>query len=520
MADQIQEPPALDTQTAPDSAPAAISAPAPLVVHVPDPSEPTAATDTNGDDRLSSGTPIAAMGAGDDKDDPGYAPRFNLREAVEKIKAQEDANGEGGKEPAAQRGADGKFLSKEGAKKPASISGDYAAAAAKPDAAASNDTPPTIDELEKQIPSMGNKDKKRYTAWAASYKAVQAEAAAAKQRAAELETKTRELESKATAAPSVPKEIEDELTALRGRSRAWEITTDPSFIREHDTPIANNLSRIEQALTDSWRSLGISDNKIKPQLEIYRKVGFDWNVMAEELAGLRESKKVGDAVRIESLLRKNEDLSQARAEAIGHQTQQNAIGSAQRAEQTKAQQAAQQRMQEIALKSTNDGFTATESEIKKLLPSLVAPDAPSDKDSPAVAQSKRAAQAEYAKAISSVRDEFARFAPDPTDPDKTAKLTGEFQSLVLLGLLAKSHLLPRAAKELSARDAAIAERDNRISAFRKGGAVNGAHLAAAQSDSGTRSKVTAAIENPNRAPGDVLRAAYEEITARQNRGIV
>jgi len=176
-------------------------------------------------------------------------------------------------------------------------------------------------------------------------------------------------------------------------------------------------------------------------------------------------------------------------------------------------------MQEIAVRSTGESFTSAEAEMKKVLPSLVSPELPTDKDTPAVAQSKRAARADYDNAVNAVRADFARFAPDPNDAEKTARLTGEFQSLVLLGLLAKSHLLPRAAKELAAKDTAIAELNAKYGTIKKAGAINSSHLAAAQEPKDGANRVGAVAPNSTLGDGRTLEAAVAAMQGRGNAGI-
>jgi hypothetical protein len=450
-------------------------------------------------------TDIPATGHGDEASDPGYAPRVNLREAVEKIQREEAERktAEANSDEPPQRGPDGKFLPKTGEATPAA-DGKVAVAGETPAA-------PSLDDLAKQIPGMGSKDKKRYVAWEASQRAIQARAEAAEKKAAELESRAKELEAKVATPAALPKDLEEEINVLRSRSRQWEITSDPEFQRKYDSPVASTTQRLEQTLVDSWKAARADEAAIKAQLDLYRKEGFSPKVMAVELEWQAKNGNVAAKYQIDRLLSKRDDLMQARADAISAQAADNSTAAAQRAEQTKAQQALMQRVNEIAVKSTGESFTASEADLKKLLPALVAPEPPSDKDSPAVAQTKRAAHAEYDKAVASVKGEFARFAPDPNDPEKTARLTGEFQSLVLLGLLAKNHLIPRAAKEMTALNAAIAERDQRLAAFKKAGSVNGAHLAAAQDGGGNaaKTKLDQVANDPNRKPGDLLRAAME-----------
>ncbi len=495
-----------DTAAALETPVAAPAAEAPVVAP-PTPAQPDPLQPGSSPAAVPAGAEATPIAVPDDKSDPGYAPRFNIKETVEKMERE-------AKEEGRERGPDGKFLPKETKAEEPKL--ETPAAAAAP---VVEDKPPTIEELEKTIPSMDKKSQKRYTAWIAAQKGIEARAKAAEEKAAALEARAKELEAKAVPAATVPKEIEEELSTLRNITRQVAIERDPAFQKQHDAPIAKNISNLDAAFTEVWQANGAKPEAIKARLDQFKRGGYNWDLVGDEIAAMRDRKMNGTALKIESMVRRNDELSSARADAIGAQNELNGQSAAKQAEALKVHQTRQQQLREIASKGTTEGFVNTEAEFKKMFPSLVAPELPTDKDTPQLQASKKAARAEYDNAVSSVRTEFARFAPDPADPEKTAKLTGEFQSLALFGLLAKNHLLPKFAKELAARDAQIGERETRLAAFKKAGAVNGAHLAAAQDTSTKKSKTEEVMNDPDRKPGDLLRAAAQEVASRQSQGI-
>ena len=486
--------------------PAAAAATEPVAAAIPDPSQPGTSATGAAQSLFDKGAPIPVH-RGNDQTGDGYPPKLNLKAAFDKIQADKGtAEPEPGTAP---RGPDGKFQSAKPAADPEPTHEPVATATTTPPAADTG-KPPTLEELQRELPpTLRPKEKARYEKWAAAQKAIEEKATAAEARAIAHEARVKELETKVSAAPVIPKEVEEEITQLRSRSRQFDILTDPKFQREHEAPVTASAEKIEKALRDAWDQIpGITEAARKAAIDHYRKAGFSAKSLGGELNAMREKKLYGDADEISLLTRGHADLLRSREAAIAAQQQDNALSAAQRAEQAKARQDAGRKFNDTAVKARGESFTAAEAELKKALPALIAPEPPGDKDTPAVQQRKRADRAEYDAGIQAARSEFDRFTPDPKDPEKTARLQGEFQTLAQLGLFAKNHLIPKAAKEIADLKAQIAERDAKLATFKKAGAVNGQHLAAA-SNGQPSARPAVDIHDPNRKPGSLLEDAFK-----------
>lgn len=491
-----------------------VPAAADLAASIPDAAQPGASANVAAQSLFDKGAPIP-VNRGNEQTGDGYPPKLNLKAAFDKIQADKGAD----PESVAQRGPDGKFLSAKTAEAdptPEPVVTAAPAAAAAPTASPDTGKLPTLEELQRDLPpTLRPKEKARYEKWAAAQKVIEEKAAAAEARAVAHEARVKELEAKASNAPAIPKEVEEEITQLRSRSRQFDILTDPKFQREHEAPVTASAEKIEKALRDAWDQIpGISDAAKKDAIERYRKAGFSAKSLGAELNALRDKKLYGDADEISLLTRGHADLLRSREAAIAAQQQDNALTAAQRADQAKARQEAGRKFNDTAIKARGESFTAAEAELKKALPALIAPEPPGDKDTPAVQQRKRADRAEYDAGIQAARSEFDRFTPDPKDPEKTARLQGEFQTLAQLGLFAKNHLIPKAAKEIADLKAQIAERDAKLATFKKAGAVNGQHLAAASNGQAARPAVD--IHDPNRKPGSLIQQGLDAINRRRS----
>lgn len=433
-----------------------------------------------------------------------------LKDAADKIAAGEKIDGgdgdgaddgDGAAKGAQPRDRDGKFAAavrgektpdaaasaNDGAKDAAAAAAKDSldAAAAKAEATGKTPDDAAMDALRDELKTakLNGREKKRYEKWIEHMDGIKAREKEAASRAAEWQAKAEEAEKRAAAKPALTPEQEEEIKSLRDRSRRYDIATDPAFVKEYDAPVKANDKRIEDGLAAMAKAAGVADDLIQSTLADYRRRGLTFATLQAELDGFSAKGNKAEVRRIENLLVRGEELAEARTAALEKHAADLRADAAAHIEGQKAAQERAQKYGERAAAATEEAFRGGETELRKLFPALVAPDAPSDKDNPATAAAKKTARAEYDAAVKSARSEFARFAPDPNDPEKTAKLTGEFQSLVLLGLMARGHLLPRLAKTLAAKDAEIAARDSRLAEFKKAGTVHAQRLA--PSDDGT-----------------------------------
>lgn len=412
---------------------------------------------------------------------PGLKPGW-LRAAAEEVakKAARDDDGE----TAPARGADGKFLPKEGAaKSEAGEAKGEAGSKSALDAAAANavasGTPPSDDaikalEADLKGAKLNGREKKRYEKWLDTMKAEREQLTSAKKQAEEWQRKATEAEQKAASRPAITPEVEQELAALRDRSRRFDITTDPKFIKEYNAPVIANEDKIASLLEQIGREdkVRMPDEKIKELVSEYRRDGLTFETLGHIIATLQSDGKHGRAAQLSALIGRGDELRGARQSALDEHAAAIQSDAAKYAEMQQQQAEQQKKFGEKASAAINESLTANESALKKLFPSLLAPEPPSANDNPATTAAKNAARAEYDAAMKAARTEFSRYAADPNDAEKTAKLTGEFNSLAILGLLAKNHIMPKLAAQLAEKDKLIAARDEKLASFRKAGAVH------------------------------------------------
>jgi hypothetical protein len=441
---------------------------------------------------------------------PGLKPGW-LAKAAEEV-AKKAAEEGGGDAPA--RGADGKFLPKAGDAKAADAKEDgngvTDAAKGSLDAAAAaanaTGTPPTSDalkELEADLKGakLNGREKKRYEKWLDTMKSEREQFATAKREADEWKRKAEEVETKLSSRPSVTPEIEQELAALRDRSRRFDITTDPKFVKEYDAPVKSNEDKILATLEDIGRSEKLPEDKIKQLVSEYGRDGLTFDTLGHVIASLQKNGAHGKAAQLTALIGRADELRGARQNALEEHAKAIQADATKYAEMQAQQAEQQQKFSQRASAAINESFAANEAAMKKLLPSFLAPEPPLATDNPATAAAKKAARADYDAAVNAARTDFARYAPDPSDPEKTAKLTGEFNSLAIFGLLAKQHLLPKLAAQLAERGKAVAAVNAKLASVRTAGTVHQQRVASSGDSPESQQRAIARDSDGKPKPG-------------------
>jgi len=242
---------------------------------------------------------------------PGLKPGWLAKAAEEVAKKKEDeGSGADASQPA--RGPDGKFAPKAGdapESKGDAAKGSLDAAAAAADATGAPPTSDALKELEADLKGakLNGREKKRYEKWLDTMRGEREQLTNAKKEAEEWQRKATEAETKAASRPAVTPAIEQELAALRDRSRRYDITTDPKFVKEYDAPVKSNEDKIVATLEAIGRDNKASDEKVKELIAEYRRSGLTFETLGHEIADLQKKGAHGKAAQLTALIGRAEE---------------------------------------------------------------------------------------------------------------------------------------------------------------------------------------------------------------------
>lgn len=309
---------------------------------------------------------------------------------------------------------------------------------------------PELDAIEKKMgPHSAPKTKQLFN----EVKAIAAREKAEREKLQkELETLRTQATQQQAQGNKLPKEIEDEISALRDRVRQFDATADPAIIAKYDTPINTNNDSILKTLVDNGlpqehadalKKKGITLASLKPYLNTLETgVGAD---------GKQYQADPDTAEKIRETLRENMRLSKDKEREItdwraGYEAR------------IKNQEEQQKQQVEQATARLNSEF---DTHLKKWS-FLQKPADITDTDVPAIRKQKEAAIKEYNEKSLAYAEAVKKETASPLDAQVSARI----------GILYRDHVAPQLASKLEAANKEIAELQKQIDSMKKAGSAS------------------------------------------------
>lgn len=309
---------------------------------------------------------------------------------------------------------------------------------------------PELDAIEKKMgPHSAPKTKQLFN----EVKAIAAREKAEREKLQkELETLRTQATQQQQQGNKLPKEIEDEISALRDRVRQFDATADPAIIAKYDTPINTNNDSILKTLVDNGlpqehadalKKKGITLASLKPYLNTLETgVGAD---------GKQYQADPDTAEKIRETLRENMRLSKDKEREItdwraGYEAR------------IKNQEEQQKQQVEQATARLNSEF---DTHLKKWS-FLQKPADITDTDVPAIRKQKEAAIKEYNEKSLAYAEAVKKETASPLDAQVSARI----------GILYRDHVAPQLASKLEAANKEIAELQKQIDSMKKAGSAS------------------------------------------------
>lgn len=399
-----------------------------------------------------------------------------------------------------RRGPDGKFLQRtalasgaEGATGPestgavgatgATASGVTGATGAVASGATGATGPIDVDAALKADPHMRPSTRKviegfkgERDAARAERDRVQGELTAAQTKLTEAETKLKTIKA--------PKEMEDELTALRSQVRELDISKDPALVKKYDTKIKANSETALGLLKDfgvftvldkDKKPVDMSEADKKALTAEIEKSGFGIRGMARYISALEKAGEYEAAERLRQTASQNDQLAAAKQEEIANwQKDYEGLQAQRTRDATEAQTAYLGTVKA-------EGETSLQGELTELVknfPHLNRPPAPLETDSAEVKAQKQKALDEYVAAEKKLEEEVKVFSTEGKTPEQAAKAYGRMSAAAVTSLILKQHVLPKLQKELADATARAMAAETDLAKLRKAGNLNKAHSAA------------------------------------------
>ena len=309
---------------------------------------------------------------------------------------------------------------------------------------------PELDAIEKKMgPHSAPKTKQLFN----EVKAIAAREKAEREKIQkELETLRSQATQQQAQGSKLPKEIEDEISALRDRVRQFDATADPAIISKYDNPINSNNDSILKTLVenglpqehaDALKKKGVTLATLKPYLNTLETgVGAD---------GKQYQADPDTAEKIRETLRENIRLAKDKEREItdwrnGYEAR------------IKSQEEQQKQQLEQATTRLNTEF---ETHLKKWN-FLQKPADVIDTDVPAIRKQKEAAIKEYNEKSLAYAEAVKKETASPLDAQVAARI----------GILYRDHVAPQLASKLEAANKEIAELQKQIDSMKKAGSAS------------------------------------------------
>lgn len=327
-----------------------------------------------------------------------------------------------------------------------------AAAAAKEEQKAAAEQTATDKEIEAIEKKMGPHSAPKTKQLFNEVKAIAAREKAEREKIQkELETLREQTKQQQAQQGKLPKEVEEEIAALRDKVRQFDATADPAIVAKYDKPIESNNDSIIKTLTDAGlpqehaetlKKKGVTLANLKPYLNTLETgIGAD---------GKQYQADPDTAERIRETLRENMRLAKDKEREItewrgSYETR------------VKQQEEAQKQQLEQATARLNSEF---ETHLKRW-DFLQKPADVTDADAPAIRKQKEAAIKEYNDKSLAYAEAVKKETASPLDAQVSARI----------GILYRDHVAPRLAAKLESANKEIAELQKQIDSMKKAGSA-------------------------------------------------
>ncbi len=266
------------------------------------------------------------------------------------------------------------------------------------------------------------------------------------------------------------------ITQLQDRIKEVYTAEDPEVVGKFDTKIKSNRDLVISTLKEyglgttaegkdapeevtDLLSRGLTLKNLKPFLDKMVKAGED---DAAEL--------------IKQAVLENFRLSRDRTAAV---QEAKTTFDTRQVERTKAQQQASQQFDQQVMETGGKYVRSNLEELTKSMPFLRKPEAPKSTDAPAVAEAKRKAIVEWEGHDKAIREEVVRLNEKGKSGTDAVEARSRTVGNAILSIVLRKIALPRLQRDLAGRDARIKQLETDLAKYRKAGALNGAHAAAA-----------------------------------------
>lgn len=238
----------------------------------------------------------------------------------------------------------------------------------------------------------------------------------------------------------VPKEVSEELQALRDTVRELDASRDPSIKQKFDTKISANESTIAGVLKE--HGMDVKD------VEALQKSGFSRRTLHETITKLEKS---GDGAAVEAaeqlkdILRENGQLSKAKEAEV-------AAFKAGAGERTKAAQVETDRQVQAA----NDRMKASIAEHTAKWPFLAVPPEAKPEDSAAVRAEKERARVQQNDRVNRYNEAIKKETGTPMDAQISARV----------GILYRDIIAPQLQEQVVAKDKELTQLREQVKAMK------------------------------------------------------
>jgi hypothetical protein len=294
---------------------------------------------------------------------------------------------------------------------------------------------------------------------------------------------------------TIPKEVEEELTKLRGAIREIDIERDPTLHTKYDSQIAKNQEKILSIL----KGFGVgktNDGRDDPEsIKALERAGVNFKTVIPYIKKLSDEGYEEEAEHLRDILRDNIRIKNSKESEISEWRSNFTAKKEQSASEQK------QNLDRVSSDVRDHSQRILNSDIAELakdFPMLQRPADPLNTDSAAVAKSKQDAIANYDAMTKQVADAITQLDPSKASPDKASEINGRFSANAVQSIILKQHVLPKLMKDLADLRARNTELESKFGKIRTAGSLSRAHAAAASAPAGARAPLPESNEDAAR----------------------
>lgn len=330
----------------------------------------------------------------------------------------------------------------------AAQTGATGAASGPTGAAVADDRDKDINDLASQLGDLEKRPKTKQIIEGYKGKVTQErnQREAAQRELAELKTQIEGLKKL-----PVPKEVDEELKALRDTVRELDASRDPAIKAKFDTKISANEDRIIGLLKENGFGLDANGKEIAGAIDGLKKSGLSRRTLQATIEKLEKSGDGGAieaAEELKDILRANSQLAKEKeGEIAGYRAGAEERAKTEKVELERQVQAANKRAQE------------TISEHVAKWDFLKVPPEPKPEDTPAVRAEKERARVAHNERVNKYNEAIRKETSSPTDTNITARV----------GLMYRDIIAPQLKSNLDAAHAEIATLKEQMKAMRGAG---------------------------------------------------